>query len=120
MTLRFSKEIYNKTVLLKAAYTFIDKAYIHLDCDEKDFIVSIESKSNNPSDLILDKEFVNEILIQAVRHDIYIETKTIREMLVARAIASSVVEMPPKEDEQLEKTVFNESTILNNWFNKCD
>ena len=32
--LKFSKELYSRTALIKAAYNFTDMAYIHLDADD--------------------------------------------------------------------------------------
>ena len=32
--LKFNKELYSKTALIKAAYNFTDKAYVHLDSDD--------------------------------------------------------------------------------------
>ena len=118
MELHFAKELYNKSVLLKAAYAFLDRAYLHLDSDERDFIVRIESKEGH--DPLLPKEFENELLVQAVRHEVYLETKNIREMLVARAIASSVIEVPSEEGVTPSGEDFTESDILRNWFDRCN
>lgn len=35
----FSRDLYSKIALLKAAYNFTDKAYVHLDADEKSYYV---------------------------------------------------------------------------------
>lgn len=39
------KRIYSKEVILKAAYAFTDRLYIHLDADETHYKVQLISKS---------------------------------------------------------------------------
>lgn len=78
--LKFNRELYSKVVLIKAAYNFTDSAYIHLDADDEYYYVSIESKE--PTVVISENDFVNEMLSQAVRHEIYLQTKTIRELML--------------------------------------
>lgn len=111
--LLFSKELYSKTALIKAAYNFTDKAYLHLDADEKHYIVTFEMKNEN--DLVSEKDFENEMLAQSVRHEIYLQTKNIRELIMARAMATSVIaeinESFDVPDEQ-----FSEDKILKDWF----
>ena len=33
--LKYNKELYSKIALIKAAYNFTDRAYVHLDADKK-------------------------------------------------------------------------------------
>lgn len=116
--LKFNRELYSKTALIKAAYSFTDKAYIHLDADEHYYYVQIESKSSE--ECISESEFENEILAQSVRHEIYRQTKNIRELLLARAMATSVI----MEDETLLEDSsgesFSEDEILKDWFAEND
>ena len=39
--MRFNQELYSKTALIKAAYNYLEYAYIHLDMDEKYYYVFI-------------------------------------------------------------------------------
>ena len=111
--LKFNKELYSKTALIKAAYNFTDKAYVHLDADDQNYYVSISAKADG--DLVSEEEFMNEILAQSVRHEVYIQTKNIRELMLARAMASSVMLEEEYEDyEDNEK--FAEDEILKDWF----
>ena len=89
MTLKFRKSLYPKEALLKASYNFIDKAFIHLDADDEYYFVNIDRKADDTE--VSEKEFENEMLTQSVRHEVYLETKNIRELLLARALATSVV-----------------------------
>lgn len=113
--LKFNKELYSKTALIKAAYNFTDKAYVHLDADDQNYYVSLSAKEE--STLISEEEFLNEILTQSVRHEVYRQTKNIRELMLARAMASSVMfeeEFDDYEDEESEK--YAEDEILKDWF----
>jgi len=116
MQISFSKELYSKTALLKAAYAFTDRAYIHLDVSPGDFVVDIEMKPEYDS--ISEREFVNEMLHQAVRFDIYSKTKTIRELLMARAMASTVIEKPEHGADDSQPDSFDMERILTDWFER--
>lgn len=113
-TLKFNKKLYSKTSLIKAAYNFTDKAYIHLDADEKFYYVSIESKSGKAD--ISENEFINEMLAQSVRHEVYLQTKNIRELLIARAMATSIIVDDGIVDADINDQVFLENEILKDWF----
>jgi His-Xaa-Ser system protein HxsD len=88
MTYKYNKNLYPKSALIKSAYHFTDSAYIHLACDEDYYIVSIELKDEN---IIDEKSFENEMLAQTARYEIFQQTKNIREISLARALASSVI-----------------------------
>lgn len=72
--LKFNKELYSKTALIKAAYNFTDKAYVHLDSDDKYYYVTLDMKESGKEE-ISEHEFENEMLAQSVRHEIYNQTK---------------------------------------------
>ena len=112
--MKFRKELYSKIALIKAAYNFTDRAYLHLDADEDYYYVTIQAKEN--CKMITEQEFINEMLIQSVRHEVYQQTKNIRELLLARALATSVIVDPNLiEDEKLDE-VDLENDILKDWF----
>lgn len=115
--LKYNKELYSKVALIKAAYNFTDRAYVHLDADQDYYYVTISAKPEilEPSN----DEFENEILAQSARHEIYLQTKNIRELMLARAVATSVV--APKEDDEVDidgvsDNDFCEDEILKDWF----
>lgn len=114
--LKYNKELYSKIALIKAAYNFTDRAYVHLDADENYYYVSLNVKKEKEE--IFDAEFENEILAQSARHEIYLQTKNIRELMLARAVATSVV-APKDEDESSDSEIeqqFSEDEILKDWF----
>ena len=115
MKFRFKRELYSKTALLKAAYNYTDKAYVHLDADEDYYYVNIEMKDMGNS--VSEKEFSNEMLAQSVRHEIYLQTKNIRELMLARALATSVVTNPGVLQESGDvPDQYCENEILKDWF----
>ena len=113
--LKFKKELYSKTALIKAAYNFTDKAYVHLDSDDKYYYVTLDMKESGKEE-ISEHEFENEMLAQSVRHEIYNQTKNIRELLLARAMATSVVMGQDALEEIPENDTFCEDEILKDWF----
>lgn len=112
--------MYPHIALMKSAYTFTDRAYIHLDADDRYYIVKIYPKEGH--DPITEKEFINEMLCQCVRHEVYQQTKTVRELLIARSMASTVIEQPSvsAEDELPSEQVWDEKQILTDWFEGND
>ena len=116
MQLKYKKELYPKVVLLKAAYNFTDNAYLHLDADEEYYYVSITPKDGHTT--INAGTFENEILAQSVRHEVYQNTKNIRELIMARAMATTVIAEKEITDENTDitDTQFTEEDILKDWF----
>jgi len=112
--MKFSKEMYSKIALIKAAYNFTDRAYVHLDSDDKYYYVTIEPKNDTIE--IREQDFINEILTQSVRHEVYQQTKNIRELLLARAMATSLIVDEELLSENEQADTFDEEGILKDWF----
>lgn len=112
--MKFKKDLYSKIALLKAAYNFTDVAYVHLDADNAYYYVTIEPKDSKVT--ITEQVFANELLTQAVRHEVYQQTKNIRELLLARALATSVIADEIYLEEPDETHEFCENEILKDWF----
>ena len=109
--------MYPKTALIKAAYNFTDKAYIHLYADEKNYNVNLTSKDN---EVVSEDEFVNEMMCQTARYEIYLRTKNIRELLTARAMASTLIENPSSNANAICDLADYEKDILSDWFDLHD
>ena len=112
--MKFRKELYSKTALIKAAYNFTDAAYLHLDADDQYYYVDIEFKDSKTA--FSEQDFINEMLTQSVRHEVYQQTKNIRELLLARAMATSVIVDENLVDDEVSDDVFIEDEILKDWF----
>ena len=110
----FNKSLYDKNALIKSAYSFTDKAYIHLDSNEKYYIVTLSMKDGQSINY---RDFENEMIAQTLRIEIYERTKEIRKLTVARALASTIVgdsvEEKPVGDENI-----NIDNVLKNWFDE--
>jgi His-Xaa-Ser system protein HxsD len=112
--MKFSKELYSKVALIKAAYNYTDIAYVHLDADADYYYVLLTPK--NSTTLINEQNFANEMLAQSVRHEVYQQTKNIRELLLARAMSTSLVVDEEMLNDCESSNSFSESDILKDWF----
>lgn len=119
-SLKFDKSLYSRISLMKAAYNFTDIAYLHLDSDDKYYYVSIEPKSECQP--VTENEFINEMLTQTVRHEVYQQTKSIRELMLARSLATSVIMRDDIElvEEETTEQELDENSILKDWYAKND
>ena len=84
-------KVYSKATLLKSTYKFTDKAYIYIQTKERTvdtgYIVYFKEKDQNSLGDILD-QFMNELLDQELRQIVLLETKQVRDTIVARALLS--------------------------------
>lgn len=93
--IRVSKSLYSREVLLKTAYSFTDRAYLHLEQDEKDWIISWKPREGQVIDA---GEFENELIAQNLREELLEQTMDLRKVILARAFASTVMDNQPAED----------------------
>lgn len=106
------KDLYNKTVVLKSAFLFTDKAYIYIQQTNENYVINFKLKAG--ADPITEDEFKNELLSQAVRYELYEQTKDVRKLIAMRALATTIVGEakeviePPK--------AYTEDEILKDWF----
>lgn len=119
---RVSKELYSSTVVLKAAYSFLERCYIHIEDDGSDWFISAKLKDEAEFSEQLMLELENELIAQAVRERVITQTKSIREILMARAMSSTLI-----DTEDSVKRIKEESgdisddelkSILTSWFDK--
>lgn len=123
MRIQYDKEFYSKEALLKAAYHFTDRAYVYLGVEDGSFFVDFTAKGGTQFDKEkLENEFKNELLAQVIHQTVSKETTVLRELLVARALSSTMVdegissdaaESPMTEDAQDELDV-----IAKDWFDE--
>lgn len=113
MVKKYAKELYAKEVIMKAAYMFTDCAFIHLDVDTGNYLVSMKSKAKESEEILLNR-FENELIVQQARYMVTRDTKNIREMIVARALSSTIVNLV-KEPETPENK-YNANDILTDWY----
>ena len=94
MELRVDKGIYSRQVLLKTAYSFSDRAYLHLSQDDHSWIIQW---TDMPDQQVKPEMFENELLAQQLREDLVERTRDIRTLLLSRAFASSALELEPAD-----------------------
>jgi His-Xaa-Ser system protein HxsD len=114
MILRFCKQLYPKEALLKAAFQFTDQLYLYLSQDEESFIVDVTPKK---IDILpnFEHEFRNEMLAQAVHYIVSRETATLRNIIMGRALSSTMI-LPEREEMPRDEDNFGLDEILTDWF----
>ena len=89
MDIKLDKNIYSKDVLLKTAYAFTDKAYLHLSQDAENWIIHWTNKDNAG---VSEQDFENEMIAQQLRESLLLKSSDIRKLILARAYASTLIE----------------------------
>ena len=85
-------QIFNKSAVLKSAFNFIDKYYIHLAyASEHDIEIELTSKNTHISQNV-EKEFSNELIAQMLHYQISIDNKNVRELILGRALYSTCID----------------------------
>ena len=116
--LKFKEKLYPHEAVMKATYHFIDRSYIHVDICGDEYVIEITAKDGNDANAIA-LEFENEMLAQAVRYQVYLQTHTIREILMARAMSSTITGSNTElEKDELPDSIEGLDSILTDWFEK--
>lgn len=118
MELKADKAIYSKEVVLKTAFTLTSTAYIHLSQDDSYWFISYENKDGYHQDI---KEIENELIAQATRQLLVERTAEIRKLILARAYASTMMEVSPIISHDNGSNQFSdkdEKSILRGWFDE--
>ena len=117
-TIKLDKAIYSKEVLLKTAYSFTDRAYLHLAQDDIYWIVRWEPKKGNN---LISAEFENELIQQETRLILEQKTADLRKIIIARALASTIIDRPLPENPSVEVLDEDEAEkILKGWHETHD
>ncbi len=115
MKCNYPIEVYPKEVLIKTAFHFLDRAYIHIDVENDSFVVDVQSKPDEKT--VTKGEFDNEMIVQAARYFVALRTKTIREITLGRAMASTIIDEADETNElPLTEDDFDVDKILSDWF----
>ena len=114
-----SKDLYPLITIKKAIANYMEDVYIKLEEDKYNIIIKLQLKENKEDLEKIVGEFYNELLRESLRYDISCETKNLRELIVARALYTTCIDINEKEEisnEQDEKEDFNIDDIAVNWF----
>ncbi|MBR3354527.1 MAG: His-Xaa-Ser system protein HxsD [Oscillospiraceae bacterium] len=111
MIIKISSDIYSKPAVLKAAFHFTDMAYVLIDYEAPYYVISMTPKGD--SELDVEEEFKNELLMQEVRSEINEQTASLRAAIATRALASTVI---GEEDIKVPSKSFKVSEVFKDWF----
>lgn len=97
LTLSLDVGLYPRDVLYAAAYVFLDRAYVLLDRQDARYVVRFRSKRplDEAAFRAIAGEFENELLAQALRHQVVDANQRIIEDVVAVAIAGAAAGVEP-------------------------
>lgn len=95
VTVAVNPEVYPLDVIYGASFVYIDRAYVMLDRaegDEARVMVSLKARQPSDSEALeaLGGSFANELLSQALRETIAKKTQKIRELVINRALYSTL------------------------------
>lgn len=88
--------LYPIGAVMGAAYVFVDRCYVFLDKPAEGKVqVSLTGKPGSTEDDLhaISGEFQNELLSQALRHEIGLRHERLRELLMARALFGAAPEL---------------------------
>ncbi len=102
LRLSLDSNLYPRDVLYAAAYVFLDRAYVLLDCVESRYVVSVRCKEMVDEAKLRSfaGEFENELLAQALRLRVFNANRNIIEKLTNLAIFGAAGPGPSLEAEQ--------------------
>ena len=114
---KLPKSIHPPIAILKAAYLFLGRAYVHIEETEDEWMIHLSPKCDTDC---LAAEFENEVIAQTLREQVYQRTKTLREILLARAMTSTMID----RWDSLQQLAYEEADIspqelddiLTDWF----
>lgn len=115
MKFTVNKDLHSRYALLKTAYHFTDEYYVLLDQDENLYHIDISAKDGNtPADI--EGRFANELVAQSTREAILEKTSSLRELILARAFASTIIDDKASKDipdfdsceDEIDKSLFKD------------
>lgn len=115
---RLDKCFYPKVTLVKAAHRFLNDYYVFIESDENNYLINWQPKDDDIIDSKFELDFKNELLTQLIRYEVFQQTKTIRQLTLARAFASSMYTTSQSEEgnEQTDNdSTYNIDTVLSDW-----
>ena len=126
--IKLNVEIYPLVVIQKTVSNYLENMYVKLEKEDKNILVNLFLKDNKENIKELVGDFYNELLAEALRYNIGIETKEIRELIVGRALYTTCIELDENREEKAEddrttektfqKKEYNLEDIAVNWFDK--
>lgn len=114
--IEIDKSIYSLESCMKSSYIFIDRFYIYLDIKDNKILIEIKNKEKDSTVTEDDiGEFYNELLNQSIREMVYYKTKGIREIILARALHNSCIDIS-ESNIDLNEQSFHVEDIAKDWY----
>lgn len=120
--LKVDDRLFSGEAILKTSYLFIDRYYISTTyTDEHEISISIESKNGNTLTNI-DKEFSNELIAQMVRYNLSNSNKSMKELILGRALFSTCIDTaePECQNDDIPLMDYSLDDIAVDWFELND
>ena len=114
---KYSRDLYPREVIIKTAYAFLDKYYVHLDMNDSEYIFDIIAK-DNANNIDIKQKLDNEIIFQLARFTISIHTSEVRKLVMGRAFSSSMIMENKEMPEYNPGYISYAEKILKDWFEK--
>jgi His-Xaa-Ser system protein HxsD len=113
MSMSLDIGLYPRDVLYAAAYVFLDRAYVLLDRDGTRFLVHLRGKQPQDDATLraMAGEFANELLAQALRHQVVKSNQKIIEDITTLAIAGAAGGVAAGHDDTADGLLDLESTV---------
>ena len=116
-------KVYSREAVIKTAYLFLERCYLFLYHDAEGTLrVRLKLKLGKNADIqTLADEFLNELLNQSLRYQIAMETKNLRELIMARALYSECLDTTSIKNEVSEKNqefAADALGVSKNWFDQ--
>ena len=106
-----NSEIYPLVVIQKTVSNYLENMYVKLEKEDKNILVNLFLKDNKENIKELVGDFYNELLAEALRYNIGIETKEIRELIVGRALYTTCIELDENREEKIEDDMTSAKTF---------
>ena len=121
ITFAVNCNLYNRDTILKVVYQFIDHYYVYLDYSrEQPEYMQVELSPKKEFQAKTEEaagEFLNELLNQNLREVIEKKTKSVRELVLARALYTSYLDVGEESLEEADEENYNINSIAKDWFN---
>lgn len=120
--LKVDDRLFCSEAILKTSYLFIDRYYIYTTyTDDHEISISIEPKNGNVLTNV-DKDFSNELIAQMVRYNLSISNKSMKELILGRALFSTCIDTAEPECQNDDTPLMDYSLddIAVDWFELND
>lgn len=128
--IKIDANVYPLASVKKAMFNYVEKLYMNVKVKGNKIEILVELINNNTDIEIEIKEFLNDCIREALRYEISVETKNIRELILGRALYSSCIKVDENPIDSCSKNNENENNhfsededfdindIAINWFDR--